>query len=95
MVAPFKWSPRALNTKVLALPWLVPPKPDAAQVQHDVLGARPEIVEARGLVVELVYLAASYGEAGDALNATRLETKAGTFKREADERRRLWRCLNR
>ena len=50
VLVPFKWSARALNTKVLALPWAVPSTPEAAQAQHDVLRERTEIEEARGLV---------------------------------------------
>jgi hypothetical protein len=51
VVSPFKWSPRPLNTKVLALPWVVPAKPEQAQAQHDAVGAHAAIAEARGLAM--------------------------------------------
>jgi len=53
IVAPFKYAPRALNTKVLAMQWLVPPSKDVAIAQHKALSARPELTEARGFPIDL------------------------------------------
>lgn len=53
IVAPFKYSPRALNTKVLAMQWLVPASKDAAIAQQKALRARGELKEARGFPIDL------------------------------------------
>jgi hypothetical protein len=53
IVAPFKYSPRALNTKVLAMPWLVPQSKDDALAQQKALAAHAELKEARGFPIDL------------------------------------------
>jgi hypothetical protein len=53
IVAPFKYSPRALNTKVLAMQWLVPQSKYAALAQQNALRARAELKEARGFSLDL------------------------------------------
>jgi hypothetical protein len=53
IVAPFKYSPRALNTKVLAMQWLVPQSKDDAVAQQKALRARAELKEARGFPIDL------------------------------------------
>jgi hypothetical protein len=53
IVAPFKYSPRALNTKVLAMQWLVPASKDDAVAQQKALRAHAELKEARGFPIDL------------------------------------------
>jgi hypothetical protein len=61
IVAPFEYSPRALNTKVLAMPWLVPTSKDVAAAQQKALislsgaegRAHAELNEARGFPIDL------------------------------------------
>ena len=53
IVAPFKYSPRALNTKVLAMRWLVPKSKDEAVAQQKALRAHAELKEARGFPIDL------------------------------------------
>jgi hypothetical protein len=53
IVAPFKFSPRALNTKVLAMQWLVPTSKDVAIAQQKALRAHTELKEARGFPIDL------------------------------------------
>jgi len=53
IIAPFKYSPRALNTKVLAMQWLVPTSKDAAVAQQKALAAHAELKEARGFPIDL------------------------------------------
>ena len=53
IVAKFKYAPRALNTKVLAMPWLVPASKDAALAQEKALASHPELKEARGFAIDL------------------------------------------
>jgi hypothetical protein len=45
IVESFKYVPRALNTKVLALPWVVPSTREMAKAQHQALGAREGLTE--------------------------------------------------
>jgi hypothetical protein len=54
IVAPFKFEPRALNTKVLAFSWLAPSTPDDAKAQATALAAHAELKEARGFAIDLV-----------------------------------------
>jgi len=53
ILAPFKYSPRALNTKVLAFNWLVPATKEAAVQQQKALAAHAELDEARGFPIDL------------------------------------------
>ncbi len=53
IVPPFKYLPRALNTKVLAMQWLVPTSKDVAAAQEKALRAHAELKEARGFPIDL------------------------------------------
>ncbi len=49
--APFV--PRALNTKVLAFPWIVPQDEDQAQAQREALASHAELREAHAFAIDL------------------------------------------
>lgn len=53
ILAPFKYSPRALNTKVLAFSWLAPASREAAIAQQKALSAHGELKEAHGFPIDL------------------------------------------